>query len=102
MFFHATLALKQLWGNKDYSRAIEEMLEEKAALQSVRSYSVLELIQNKTIRWQLITVAVTFTSVQLCGINAVSVYARKRGVFLSPVSVISCFRLCSFKKSRNV
>lgn len=73
MFSHATLALKQLWGNKDYSREIEEMLEEKAALQSVRSYSVLELIQNKTVRWQLITVSVTFASVQLCGINAVSV-----------------------------
>ncbi|XP_031598467.2 solute carrier family 2 member 11, like [Oreochromis aureus] len=68
-------ALKQLWGNKDYSREIEEMLEEKAALQSVRSYSVLELIQNKTVRWQLITVSVTFASVQLCGINAVYFYS---------------------------
>lgn len=51
---------------------VEEMLEEKSALQSVRSHSVMELIQNQTLRWQLLTIVVTFTALQLCGINAVS------------------------------
>lgn len=48
------------------------MLEEKAALQSVRSRSVMELIQDQAVRWQLTTILVTFTALQLCGINAVS------------------------------
>lgn len=66
------IAIKRLWGNKDYSKEVEEMLQEKAALQSVRSLSVIELIQNQTVRWQLLTILVTFTTLQLCGINAVS------------------------------
>ncbi|XP_062290262.1 solute carrier family 2 member 11, like [Scomber scombrus] len=68
-------ALKRLWGDKDYSREVEEMLQEKAALQSVRSHSVMELIQNQTVRWQLLTILVTFTTLQLCGINAVYFYS---------------------------
>lgn len=48
------------------------MLEEKAALEGVRSHSVLELIQNRSLRWQLLTILVGFTGLQLCGINAVS------------------------------
>lgn len=48
------------------------MMEEKAALQSVYSHSVMELIQNPTVRWQLLTIIVTFTTLQLCGINTVS------------------------------
>ncbi|XP_030599185.1 solute carrier family 2, facilitated glucose transporter member 9-like [Archocentrus centrarchus] len=68
-------ALKQLWGNKDYSRELEEMLKEKVNLQGVRNYSVLELIQNKTVRWQLMTIFVIFTTLQLCGANAVYFYS---------------------------
>lgn len=48
------------------------MLEEKAAQQGVRNHSVLELIQNRSVRWQLLTVLVCYTGLQLCGINAVS------------------------------
>ncbi|XP_072228770.1 solute carrier family 2 member 11, like [Leuresthes tenuis] len=68
-------ALKRLWGDKDSNREVEEMLEEKAALQSVRSHSVLELIQNRTFRWQLLTIIVAFSAVQLCGINTVYFYS---------------------------
>lgn len=48
------------------------MLEEKAAQQGVRNHSVLELIQNRSTRWQLLTVLACYTTIQLCGINAVS------------------------------
>ncbi|XP_035523412.1 solute carrier family 2 member 11, like [Morone saxatilis] len=68
-------ALRRLWGNKDFSTEMEEMLEEKAELQSVRNHSVMELFQNKTVRWQLLTIIVTFTTLQLCGINAVYFYS---------------------------
>ncbi|XP_073334507.1 solute carrier family 2 member 11, like [Pagrus major] len=68
-------ALRRLWGNKDYSIEVEEMLQEKVALQNVRSHSVMELIQNQSVRWQLITIIFTFTALQLCGINAVYFYS---------------------------
>lgn len=48
------------------------MLQERANVESIRSHSVLELVQNRTVRWQLLTIIVTFTTLQLCGINAVS------------------------------
>ncbi|KAM9841681.1 solute carrier family 2 member 11, like [Aulostomus maculatus] len=68
-------ALNKLWGNNDYSTEVEEMLEEKSALQGIRSHSVVELIKNPTVRWQLLTVCVAFSSLQLCGINAVYFYS---------------------------
>ncbi|XP_019937450.2 solute carrier family 2 member 11, like [Paralichthys olivaceus] len=68
-------ALKRLWGDKDYTREVEEMMKEKAAMQNVRNHTVMELIQNQNVRWQLITILITFTGLQLCGINAVYFYS---------------------------
>ncbi|XP_068561877.1 solute carrier family 2 member 11, like isoform X2 [Cebidichthys violaceus] len=68
-------ALRRLWGKHDYSGAVEEMLEEKAALQSVRNHSVMELIQKQTLRWQLLTIIVLFVTMQLCGISSVYFYS---------------------------
>lgn len=69
---HGHLALTRLWGNKDHSVEVEEMLEEKVALQNIQSRSVMELFRERSICWQLITIIVTFFSLQLSGINAVS------------------------------
>ncbi|XP_061787758.1 solute carrier family 2 member 11, like isoform X2 [Nerophis lumbriciformis] len=68
-------AVTRLWGKKDHSSELEDMLEEKAALQNVTSRSVMELLQDGSIRWQVITIVVTFSSLQLCGINAVYFYS---------------------------
>nr|XP_057907793.1 solute carrier family 2 member 11, like [Doryrhamphus excisus] len=68
-------ALRRLWGNKDHSTEMEEMLEEKAALQNIKAHSVMDLFRDKTVRWQLITIMVCFGLLQLCGINAVYFYS---------------------------
>ncbi|XP_061554922.1 solute carrier family 2 member 11, like [Phycodurus eques] len=68
-------ALTRLWGNKDHSGEVEEMLEEKAAHQNIRSRSVMELIRERSVRWQLMTIVVTFVSLQFSGINAVYAYS---------------------------
>ncbi|XP_075960227.1 solute carrier family 2 member 11, like [Anarhichas minor] len=68
-------ALRKLWGKIDYSGAVEEMLVEKAALQSVRSHSVMELIQNQALRWQVLTIIVLFVTFQLSGISSVYFYS---------------------------
>lgn len=65
----------------DYRTEMEEMLQEKVALQNVRSHSVAELIRNRTVRWQLLTIVVAFVTLQLCGISAVSRAERTRGSF---------------------
>ncbi len=72
LIYNTPIALRRLWGNKDHSKEVEEMLEEKAALQGIRSHSVMEMIRTPTIRWQVATILVTFTTIQLCGINSVS------------------------------
>ncbi|KAK7895703.1 hypothetical protein WMY93_021028 [Mugilogobius chulae] len=63
-------ALQKLWGEGDYSLEMEEMLKEKTAQQNAGSRTVLQLLKNRDIRWQLVSVLVTCTSLQLCGINA--------------------------------
>uniref|UniRef100_A0A8C6UWR4 Solute carrier family 2, facilitated glucose transporter member 5 n=1 Tax=Neogobius melanostomus TaxID=47308 RepID=A0A8C6UWR4_9GOBI len=68
-------AMKRLWGDRDYSLEMEEMLKEKAVQQDVGSRTVLQLMRNRDTRWQLISVLVTFTTLQLCGINAVYFYS---------------------------
>lgn len=68
-------ALKRLCGNRDYSLEIEEMLKEKAEQQDVGRRTVLQLLRNRDVRWQLISVLVTFITLQLCGINAVYFYS---------------------------
>lgn len=71
-------ALRKLWGDRDHSREVEEMLEEKAAQQGIRSHSVLELMRNRSLRWQLLTVLVSYLALQLCGINAVSLVKQRK------------------------
>ncbi|XP_077594085.1 solute carrier family 2 member 11, like [Stigmatopora nigra] len=69
-------ALMTFWGNKDHGAEVEEIVKEKAVLQNMRSRSVLELFREKSIRWQLATVCVTYSSLQLSGINAVYFYSH--------------------------
>lgn len=68
-------ALKRLWGNRDFSVEMEEMLKEKAVQQDVGSRTVLQLLRNRDLRWQLISVIILFITLQLCGINAVYFYS---------------------------
>ncbi|XP_028827139.1 solute carrier family 2, facilitated glucose transporter member 11-like isoform X2 [Denticeps clupeoides] len=69
-------AARRLWSSKvDHASEMEDMQAEHAALRGVRIHSVKELFLERSVRWQLITTLVTFTTVQLCGINAVYLYS---------------------------
>ncbi|KAJ0057162.1 hypothetical protein NL108_002105, partial [Boleophthalmus pectinirostris] len=68
-------ALKRLWGDGDYHLEMEEILKEKVVQQNAGTRTVLQLFRNQDIRWQLISVIVIFTTLQLCGINAVYFYS---------------------------
>lgn len=66
------VAIRRLWGNRDHSAEVEEMLVEHASMKGVRSHTVLDLILDQDVRWQFLTILVTFTTLQFSGINAVS------------------------------
>ncbi|XP_076879408.1 solute carrier family 2, facilitated glucose transporter member 9-like [Brachyhypopomus gauderio] len=68
-------ALQCLWGPGEYEKEIEEMLEEQASLKGERSKTLQELLRDKSVRWQLLTLLVLNEGIQLCGISGISVFS---------------------------
>ncbi|KAI4875096.1 hypothetical protein NFI96_011650, partial [Prochilodus magdalenae] len=68
-------ALQCLWGPGDYKLEIEEMLVEQAALRGERSKTLLELLRDRSVRWQLLSMFVIFEAVQFSGITAFSLFS---------------------------
>lgn len=68
-------ALRRLRGSVDLSAEMDEMLEEQAAVKGERSKRPWELFQDRSVRWQLITVVVLSSAMQLCGNDSMYFYA---------------------------
>ncbi|XP_012683801.2 solute carrier family 2 member 11, like [Clupea harengus] len=69
-------AIGRLWGcGQDHSAEVEDMLAEGVALKGVPIRGVKELLTEPSVRWQLLTILCTATTLQLCGINAVYLYS---------------------------
>ncbi|KAG6929104.1 solute carrier family 2 member 11, partial [Chelydra serpentina] len=68
-------ALQKLRGNGDLSSELEEMLAEQAAIKDQRAKSPWELFQNPAVRWQLISIIVLSSAMQLCGNDSMYFYA---------------------------
>ncbi|CAJ0929196.1 unnamed protein product [Ranitomeya imitator] len=64
-------AIKQLWGDQDHQKEIDEMLQEQASRKSGRSLTIRELLREPSLRWQLYMLVALTIALQLCGINAV-------------------------------
>uniref|UniRef100_A0AAY5ETM1 Solute carrier family 2, facilitated glucose transporter member 5 n=1 Tax=Electrophorus electricus TaxID=8005 RepID=A0AAY5ETM1_ELEEL len=74
---HATVAaLKTYRGKANNQEEVEEMQEEQHFHSSVQTVSVCELLRDRTVRWQVLSVAVVNMGMQLSGIDAVSVWYR--------------------------
>lgn len=58
-------------GKDDVSEELEEAQAEARAQESLLSVSLLQLVKNQGVRWQLITIIITMASYQLCGLNVV-------------------------------
>lgn len=65
-------ALQKLRGNGDLSAELEEMLAEQAAVKGQRAKNPRELFQNPAVRWQLLSIVVLSSAMQLCGNDSVS------------------------------
>uniref|UniRef100_A0A3B1IQ50 Solute carrier family 2, facilitated glucose transporter member 5 n=1 Tax=Astyanax mexicanus TaxID=7994 RepID=A0A3B1IQ50_ASTMX len=68
-------ALQCLWGPGDYKLEIEEMLVEQAAQKGERSKTLLELLRDQSVRWQLLTMFVLNAAIQFGGVPAISVFS---------------------------
>ncbi|KAL2091407.1 hypothetical protein ACEWY4_013670 [Coilia grayii] len=68
-------ALQYLWGPGNYEKEMEEMVAEQKAIGGERSKSLLELLRDKRVRWQLVTMLVIHGCIQFCGISAISVFS---------------------------
>ncbi|KAJ3605207.1 hypothetical protein NHX12_027257 [Muraenolepis orangiensis] len=68
-------AVKRLWGSRDCSVETQEIQQESSAFQDAKVHTVLELLRSRSIRWPVLTIIVTYTTIQLSGINAVYFYS---------------------------
>ncbi|XP_043911551.1 solute carrier family 2, facilitated glucose transporter member 5-like [Protopterus annectens] len=74
--FATVTALKWYQGKCDVQAEIEEMQEEQLSLASVDTLSVLDLLRDHTVRWQLLSVIVVNIGMQLSGIDAIWFYTN--------------------------
>uniref|UniRef100_A0A8D0GFT5 Solute carrier family 2 member 11 n=1 Tax=Sphenodon punctatus TaxID=8508 RepID=A0A8D0GFT5_SPHPU len=68
-------ALRKLRGSNDLSSEMDEMLAEQAAIKGQRAKGPWELFRNPAVRWQLISIIVLSSAMQLCGNDSMYFYA---------------------------
>uniref|UniRef100_A0A8C0IF16 Solute carrier family 2, facilitated glucose transporter member 5 n=1 Tax=Bubo bubo TaxID=30461 RepID=A0A8C0IF16_BUBBB len=72
----ATKALCRFLGTPDVQGVIEEMKEEQRLLSSVEMISVWQLLRDRSVRWQTLSVVVVNAGMQLSGIDAIWFYTN--------------------------
>ncbi|NXR97196.1 GTR9 protein, partial [Hypocryptadius cinnamomeus] len=72
----ATKALHQFLGSPDVQDVIEEMKEEQRSLSSMEMASVWQLLRDRSLRWQTLSVVVLNAGMQLSGIDAIWFYTN--------------------------
>ncbi|OXB67327.1 hypothetical protein ASZ78_010885 [Callipepla squamata] len=72
----ATEALRRFLGTADVQEVLEEMKEEQRSLSSVQTVSVWQLLRDRSVRWQSLSVAVVNVGMQLSGIDAIWFYTN--------------------------
>ncbi|XP_074474634.1 solute carrier family 2, facilitated glucose transporter member 9-like [Sebastes fasciatus] len=68
-------ALQSLWGQGDYKQEMDEMLAEQVAIEAAPLRSPLQVLRDRTVRWQLLTMAVIYTCNQMSGMSAISTFS---------------------------
>ncbi|KAI3370350.1 hypothetical protein L3Q82_025126 [Scortum barcoo] len=68
-------ALQSLWGQGDYKQEMDEMLAEQAAIEEAPPKTPLQLLRDRTVRWQLITMSLIYCCNQLSGMSTVSTFS---------------------------
>lgn len=64
-------ALQSLWGQGDFKQEMDEMLAEQAAIEAAPPTTSLQLLRDRTVRWQLLSMSLIYCCNQLSGMSAV-------------------------------
>ncbi|XP_076844059.1 solute carrier family 2, facilitated glucose transporter member 9 isoform X2 [Brachyhypopomus gauderio] len=75
----AEQAFQAFLGKRDVSSELEEVHAETRAQSSLQVATPMELLKNRAVRWQIITIVVVMACYQLCGLNAIWYYTN--GIF---------------------
>ncbi|XP_019362443.1 PREDICTED: solute carrier family 2, facilitated glucose transporter member 11-like [Gavialis gangeticus] len=70
-------AIRKLWGEGDHQAEIDDIMKEKAAMKITKTLRVLEVLKERSLRWQLYMLMTVMTTLQLCGINAIYFYSSE-------------------------
>lgn len=73
-FWFLFAALKWYRPKSNIQAEVEEMQEEQRSLSSLETVSVLQIVRDPSVRWQLVTVLVVNAGMQLSGIDAVCMF----------------------------
>lgn len=68
----SSAALQCLWGPGDYKLEIEEMSEEQAVIGEKHNKTLLDLLRDKHLRWQILSLLVIIGCIQFSGVSAVN------------------------------
>ncbi|XP_047439545.1 solute carrier family 2 member 9, like 1 [Mugil cephalus] len=68
-------ALQSLWGQGDYSQEMDEMLMEQMTTEAAPPRSLLQLLRDRTVRWQIITMSTIYFCNQLSGMSAITIFS---------------------------
>uniref|UniRef100_A0AAY5E8M5 Solute carrier family 2, facilitated glucose transporter member 5 n=1 Tax=Electrophorus electricus TaxID=8005 RepID=A0AAY5E8M5_ELEEL len=68
-------ALRLLRGCEVQRSELDEMLQEQAEVQGKRAQQPWELIADRSVRWQLISITIISSAMQLCGNDSIYFYA---------------------------
>ncbi|KAM9362210.1 solute carrier family 2, facilitated glucose transporter member 9-like [Symphorus nematophorus] len=68
-------ALQSLWGEGDYKEQMDEMLAEQAAIEAAPPKRPLQLLKDRSVRWQLMAMTVICFSNYLSGITVITVFS---------------------------
>lgn len=68
-------ALQCLWGPGNYKLEIEEMVEEQAVIGEEHNKSLMDLLRDKHLRWQIFSLLVINGCIQFSGMSAVNHFA---------------------------
>ncbi|XP_058486566.1 solute carrier family 2 member 9, like 1 [Solea solea] len=68
-------ALQSLWGKGVYKEEMDDMLAEQAVIEAAPPKTPLQLLRDRMVRWQLVTMVLIYGCNQLSGMSVISTFA---------------------------
>ncbi|XP_069476003.1 solute carrier family 2, facilitated glucose transporter member 9-like isoform X2 [Ambystoma mexicanum] len=68
-------AMKQLWGEADLEEELKDLMKEQEARRNTQTLSLLELLRDRSSRWQVYMVVSLLVPLEFCGVNAMYFYS---------------------------